>query len=95
MMTIQLTAQQAEIIAEEIGAGRYDSTDEALDEAIKLLVKQREAKKTGRRKLGNPFRFIAGDFKGDDVLEALKAFRETHSLGEGVTLRDLINEGRA
>jgi prevent-host-death family protein len=34
------------------------------------------------------------DVTVDEAIDALRSFRSTHSLGPGVTIRDLIEEGR-
>jgi prevent-host-death family protein len=36
----------------------------------------------------------ASDLTVDEAIEGLRSFRSRHSLGEGLTIRDLITEGR-
>lgn len=82
-MQVDLTADQEVIIAEALRSGLYRSTAEVLDDALHVLKQERlvsAAPKDARL----------------EAIERLRTFGKTHglTLGEGLTVKDLINEGR-
>ena len=82
-MEVHLTPDQERLIAAALQSGQYRDASEVLDDALRTLSAQRLG-------LNRP---------GDDTLQAierLRRFGKTHglSLGEGLTVKDLINEGR-
>ena len=82
-MQLNITPQQESIIAEAIRSGQYHDASEVLDDALRVLKVQRLGAKPGAR-------------DKQEAIERLRNFGARHglSLGPGVTVKDLINEGR-
>ena len=82
-MDISLTPEQERLINEALRRGHYRNTAEVLDDALQALgEKTREE--------------TVCDADRQQAIEELRTFGKRHSLslGPGVTVKDLITEGR-
>ena len=82
-MQLEITPQQESIIAEALSSGRYQDATHVIDDALHVLKAERLDMKSA----------------GVDTLQAidrLRQFGARHglSLGPGLTVKDLIDEGR-
>jgi Arc/MetJ-type ribon-helix-helix transcriptional regulator len=69
-----------QLVQEALSSGRYSSVDEFLDEALSAWKKQ-----------VNHYSLE----KARAAAESIRELRKGNILPEGVTIKDLINEGRA
>ena len=81
-MTITLSPEHEQLISEAIRAGLIHTPDEALDEALEALRQRLQA----RSARSTPVQ----------TAERLATFGNRHQLSlGGISIKDLINEGRA
>ena len=82
-MTISLTPKQEGILRKALQQGRFQSVDEALDEALRSLSTPADA--TARSAPLTPAEAAA----------RIRELRKGNTLPEGMTIRAMIDEGRA
>jgi Arc/MetJ-type ribon-helix-helix transcriptional regulator len=82
-MTISLTPKQEGILRKALQQGRFQSVDEALDEALRSLSTPADA--TARSAPLTPAEAAA----------RIRELRKGNMLPEGMTIRAMIDEGRA
>jgi Arc/MetJ-type ribon-helix-helix transcriptional regulator len=82
-MTIELTPQQERILRDSIQQGRFRSMDEALDEALRSLSTFTDASAA------------AECLSRSAAAERIRELRKGNILPEGMTIRAMIDEGRA
>lgn len=84
-MQLEITPQQESIISEAIRSGQYHDAAQVLDDALHVLKVERLGAKPAAH---------AKDKQ--EAIERLRHFGARHglSLGPGLTVKDLINEGR-
>lgn len=82
-MQVELTPAQERIITAAVRSGRYHDAKEVLDDALHVLETERFAREP-----------IGSDKQ--QAIERLLRFGKKNglSLGPGLTVKDLINEGR-
>jgi len=82
-MQVELTPAQERIITAAVSSGRYHDATEVLDDALHVLEIER---------LGNE----PMDIERQQAIERIGRFGKQHglTLGAGLTVKDLINEGR-
>ena len=82
-MELSLTPEQERLINEALRSGQYRDTTEVLDDALHALEKKLRPE-------------TISDVDRDQAIERLRNFGERHglSLGKGLTVKALINEGR-
>jgi len=82
-MELHLTPEQERLIAAALRTGHYRTPAEVLDDALHAL----EEKQRGEN---------ISDSEKQQALERLRSFGKSHglSLGQDLTIKDLINEGR-
>lgn len=82
-MNVSLTPEQERLISEALRSGFYRDTTEVLDDALHTL----EAKHRSQ---------AVSESERHQAIERLRTFgqREGLTLGEGITVQDLITEGR-
>ncbi|MBV9039134.1 MAG: hypothetical protein JO182_31915 [Acidobacteriaceae bacterium] len=85
-MNVDFTPEQQQVVQQAIQSGRIRRPEEAAREAFSLWV-QRERAKINRP----PF----DQTKARAAVARIRELRKGNLLPEGVTIRDLINEGRA
>jgi Arc/MetJ-type ribon-helix-helix transcriptional regulator len=79
-MTIELTPQQERILHDALREGRFRSVDEALDEALRSLVAP----------VASP-----APLTPKEAAARIRELRKGNVLPEGMTIRSMIEEGRA
>jgi hypothetical protein len=82
-MTIALTPKQEGILRDALQQGRFQSVDEALDEALHSLATPADT--TARLAPLTPVEAAA----------RIRELRKGNILPEGITIRAMIDEGRA
>ena len=82
-MTIELKPEQERLLREALGEGRFNSIDEALDSALKLIMTPIVAP------LGN------NDLTQAQAAARLRELRKGTVLPAGTTIRELIEHGRS
>lgn len=82
-MRLDLTPHQESIVVEAIRSGHYHDVKQVIDDALHVLKAERLTRK-------------AGSAERREAAERLRDFGRQHglSLGCGLTVKDLINEGR-
>jgi len=82
-MEISLTPKQERQIAEALRNGQYRDTTEVLDDALEALEEKHRSEPIS-------------ETERQQAIERLRSFGKRHalSLENGVTVKDLINEGR-
>ena len=85
-MNVDFTPEQQQVVQQAIQSGRIRRPEEATQEAFSLWV-QREQAQINRP----PF----DQTKAQAAVAHIRELRKGNLLPEGVTIRDLINEGRA
>ncbi len=81
-MTIELKPEQERILREALREGRFDSVDEALDTALKSIASPVAAASLAHRTPA-------------EAAARLRELRKGTVLPPGMTIRDLIEQGRA
>jgi len=81
--TIRLTAQSEKLLKEQLAASPDSSPEEIIERALETFA-QRQAENNG----SNERKMTPAE-----ALDAILELRKTQTLG-GITIRDLINEGR-
>ena len=82
---MDLTPEQQTFVRRAIQSGRIHRPEEAAQEAFSLWVERERAQ--GKRKTDTA--------KAQEAAARILQLREGNLLPEGVTIQDLINEGRA
>jgi Arc/MetJ-type ribon-helix-helix transcriptional regulator len=82
-MTIVLTPKQEGILYSALRQGRFQSVDEALDEAVRSLATPADA-------TAAPARLTPAE-----AAARIRELRKGNILPEGMTIRAMIDEGRA
>jgi hypothetical protein len=85
-MNVDFTPEQQQVVQQAIQSGRIRRPEEAAQEAFSLWV-ERERTQAKRP----PF----DPRKAQATVARIRELRKGNLLPEGVTIRDLINEGRA
>ncbi len=82
-MEISLTPNQERLIAEALHSGQYRDTTEVLDDALEALEEKHRSDSISQT-------------ERQQAIERLRSFGKRHalSLENGVTVKDLIHEGR-
>ena len=82
-MDVSLTPEQERLVNEALRRGQYRDTTEVLDDALHGLEKRLRSEPVP-------------DVDRQQAIERLRTFGQRHglSLGEGFTVKELINEGR-
>jgi putative addiction module CopG family antidote len=83
-MNIRLTPEQEKIIQQELEAGRYSSAEEVIAEALHALREKAQASGAVEGN-GNP---------AEAVREMLAFVEQNRTRLEGVSVKELIREGR-
>ena len=78
-MTIHLKPEQERILHDALSQGRFRSLEEALDQAIRSIADLQDSRQLTPRA----------------AAEHIRELRKGNVLPAGVTIRDLIDEGRA
>lgn len=84
-MNVDLTPEQQRFVQQAIQSGRIHREEEAAQEAFSLWVERERAK--GKR--------IADTANAQEAAARILQLREGNLLPEGVSIRDLIDAGRA
>jgi Arc/MetJ-type ribon-helix-helix transcriptional regulator len=82
-MTIALTPKQEGILRDALRQGRFQSVDEALDEALRSLATPADTTTA-------PARLTPAE-----AAARIRELRKGNVLPEGMTIRAMIDEGRA
>ncbi len=82
-MTIEMTPKQERILRDAIQQGRFRSMDEALDVALRSLASSTDATATSPR------------LTPTEAAARIRELRKGNVLAEGMTVRGMIDEGRA
>jgi Arc/MetJ-type ribon-helix-helix transcriptional regulator len=82
-MTIELTPKQERILHDALQQGRFRSMDEALDVALRSLATSTDAGATSPR------------LTPAEAAARIRELRRGNILPEGMTIRGMIDEGRA
>jgi len=84
-MHVALTPELARFVRERVASGLYGSASELVRESLRMMLRQE-------------LRDAAGDLDRDRVrgaIAGLRRLRQQQRLGHDLTLRELIDEGRA
>lgn len=84
-MTIELKPEQERILHALLQQGRFRSVDEAVETALHLLVIDKEAELRADPRRRTPI----------EAAEHMRKLRRGNKLPQGMTIRDMIHEGRA
>jgi len=82
-MTIELNPRQERILHDALQQGRFQSVDEALDEALRSLSTPADTTATPAR------------LTPVEAAARIRELRKGNLLPEGMTIRAMIDEGRA
>ena len=80
-MTVHLTAEQEKFIKEQVEAGRFSSPEEVVSKALETLRQQDRP-------------FTVTEEEKDAVRKMIEFVEENRVRLEGITVKELINEGR-
>lgn len=83
-MNIKLTREQEKIVKEELKSGRFRTVEEIVGEALHALLEKKEKSATG----------TPNGAQGEAVREMLAFVEKNHVHLEGVSVKELIHEGR-
>ncbi len=87
-MMLELPKDVEEWIRGEVDRGHFASTGEVIIEAVRHLARERRWEDGAQPAPVEPGPEVR------KVIEELKEFARGNSLGEGLTIRDMIEEGR-
>jgi Arc/MetJ-type ribon-helix-helix transcriptional regulator len=87
-MNISLPVELVAFIREKVAGGGYASASEVVREGLRLLQRSENG---GGKPSGDEF----DRAKVVEALAGLRRLAETQSLGAGLSLRELIDEGRS
>ena len=82
-MTIDLKPETVRLVQEELQNGHFLSVDEMIVEGVKA------------KREGNPLSLDMTSKTPAEAIAHIRELRQGNRLPAGVTIRDLINEGRA
>jgi hypothetical protein len=87
-MTIILKPETERLVREELDSGHFHTVDEIIIEGIQARREKEPLKETG------PLAFGSGREIRAEAAEHIREARRGNRLPPGVTIRDLIDEGR-
>jgi Arc/MetJ-type ribon-helix-helix transcriptional regulator len=88
-MTITLKPETERLIQEELQSGHFHSVDEIIVQGVQALRENKTSPQAGLLNMGHPRKTKA------EAAEHIRQSRRGNRLHAGMTIRDLINEGRA